>query len=68
MLAGKRTFAKILHVVPDVDAGAACLARLRAILPEDSRISASANGDRVIVRALAQTGLALRRLIVPISA
>ena len=30
------------------------------------RASASANGERLVVRALARTGLALRRLIVPI--
>jgi urease accessory protein len=68
LLAGKRAFATVLHVAPDADACAARLARLRAQLPADSRIAASANGERLVVRALAQTGLALRRLIVPILA
>jgi urease accessory protein len=66
LLAGKRAFATVLHVAPDADTCALRLARLRASLPDDSRIAASANGERLIVRALAQTGLALRRLIVPI--
>lgn len=68
LLAGKRAFATVLHVAPSADACAARLARLRAQLPADSRIAASANGERLVVRALAQTGLALRRLIVPILA
>lgn len=68
LLAGKRAFATMLHIAPDADACTARLARLRAILPDDGRIAASANGERLVVRALAQTGLALRRLIVPILA
>ncbi|UJW86864.1 urease accessory protein UreD [Devosia sp. SL43] len=68
LLAGKRAFATILHVAPDADACATRLAQVRALLPADGRIAASANGERLIVRALAQTGLALRRLIVPILA
>lgn len=68
LLAGKRAFATVLHVAPNADACAARLTRLRAILPDDGRIAASANGERLIVRVLAQTGLALRRLIVPILA
>lgn len=68
LLSGKRAFATVLHIAPDADACAIRLARLRALLPLDSRIAASANGERLVVRALAQTGLALRRLIVPILA
>lgn len=68
LLAGKRAFATVLHVAPSADACAARLACLRAILPDDGRIAASANGERLVVRALAQSGLALRRLIVPILA
>lgn len=68
LLAGKRAFATVLHVAPDAEACAVRLARLRASLPDDDRIAASANGERLTVRALAQTGLALRRLIVPILA
>lgn len=68
LLAGKRAFATVLHVAPDADHCAAQLARVRAILPPDGRIAASANGERLVIRALAQTGLALRRLIVPVLA
>lgn len=68
LLAGKRAFATVLHIAPSADACAIRLAKIRALLPVDGRIAASANGERLIVRALAQTGLALRRLIVPILA
>jgi urease accessory protein len=68
LLAGKRAFATVLHVAPDTDTCARRLATVRSILPDDGRIAASANGERLVVRALAQTGLALRRLIVPILA
>lgn len=68
LLAGRRAFASVLHVAPSVDQCTATLARLRTLLPRDERIAASANGERLVIRALAQTGLALRRLIVPILA
>lgn len=66
LLAGKRAFATIVHIAPTADACAASLARLRTTLPQDISIAASANGERLVIRALAQTGLALRRLIVPV--
>lgn len=66
LLLGRRAFATVLHVAPSADQCVATLARLRALLPQDGRIAASANGERLVIRALAQTGLALRRLIVPI--
>jgi len=68
LLAGKRAFATVLHIAPNADACASRLVHLRATLPEDGRIAASANGERLVVRVLAQTGLAMRRLIVPILA
>ena len=68
LLGGRRALATIVHVAPSPDRCAATLARLRTLLPADSRIAASANGERLVIRALAQTGLALRRLIVPILA
>ncbi len=68
LLAGRRAFATVLHVAASADHCAAQMARLRAILPQDGRIAASANGERLVVRVLAQTGLALRRLIVPVLA
>ena len=66
LLAGRRAFATVIHIAPDADACASRLHRLRALLPGDDRMAASANGERLIVRVLAQTGLAMRRLIVPI--
>nr|WP_295888929.1 urease accessory protein UreD [uncultured Devosia sp.] len=66
LLSGCRAFASVVHVAPSADQCAATLARLRKLLPADGRIAASANGERLVVRALAQTGLALRRLVVPI--
>jgi urease accessory protein len=66
LLSGCRAFASVLHVAPSADQCAAALTRLRAALPPDGRIATSANGERLVIRALAQTGLALRRLIVPI--
>lgn len=66
LLAGCRAFASVLHVAPSPERCAATLARLRPLLPQDGRIAASANGERLVIRALAQTGLALRRLVVPI--
>ena len=66
LLSGQRAFATIVHIAPSADQCAATLARLRAMLPTDSRIAASANCERLVVRALAHTGLALRRLIVPL--
>ena len=68
LLAGKRAFATVLHIAPDAEQCTAQLARIRALLPDDGRIAASATGERLVIRALAQTGLALRRLIVPILA
>lgn len=68
LLNGNRAFATVLHVAPDADACAARLARLRTNMPNDPRIAASANGERLVVRAVAQSGLALRRLIVPLLA
>ena len=66
LLSGQRAFATIVHVAPSADKCAATYVRLRNVLPADSRIAASAIGERLVLRALARTGLALRRLIVPI--
>jgi urease accessory protein len=68
LLNGRRAFASVVHIAPNVDAAAARLAALRQTIADTSRIAASANGERLVVRALAQTGLELRRLIVPILA
>ena len=67
LLAGRRAFATILHVAPGDEHCTRQLARIRQHLPaNDDRIAASAIGERLVVRALAESGLALRRLIVPI--
>ena len=68
LLARKRAFATIVHIAPDADQTMIRLAKIRALLPPDRRIAASASGERLVIRALAQSGLALRRLIVPILA
>ncbi|HTM77913.1 MAG TPA: urease accessory protein UreD [Devosia sp.] len=63
LLAGARAFATIVHIGP---LAAGRLDTIRALMPPASTIAASAIGERLIVRALADSGLALRRLIVPI--
>jgi urease accessory protein len=66
LLAGKRAFASILHVAPSAEAAQARLSPLRELIGDSRAISASVIGERLVVRALAETGLALRRLIIPI--
>jgi urease accessory protein len=68
LLAGKRAFATIVHVAPDAEACAARLDAVRKLMPNTTEIAASATGERLVIRALGQTGLALRQLIVPILA
>lgn len=65
LLRGCRAFASILHVAGNADAAERGLARIRALHPADSPIAASANGERLVIRAMARTGLALRKLLVP---
>ncbi len=66
LLAGNRAFASILHVAASEQVAEALCARIRDHLPDKGAIAASANGERLVIRAMAQTGLALRRMIVPI--
>lgn len=66
LLAGNRAIATVLHVATSSDRAEALCTRLRTRLPVDAPIAASANGERLIIRAMAPTGLALRRLIVPV--
>lgn len=63
LLNGALAFATVLHVAPDA---ARQLDAVRALLPETG--GASVIGERLIVRILAETGLALRRSIAPIIA
>jgi len=65
LLAGARAFATILHIGP---LAARRLETVRALMPAQGRIAASAIGERLVVRAVAESGLALRRMIVPIIA
>ena len=68
LLAGRRAFATIVHVAPDAERCASRLVSVRSLLPGSAPVAASAIGERLVIRALAQSGLALRRLIVPILA
>lgn len=65
LLRGNRAFATILHVAADADRAALLLERLRPLHAGPGLIDASVNGERLVIRAMAPTGLALRRLIVP---
>jgi len=63
LLAGAGAFATLLYLGPDAEQK---LARVRPMLSEQS--GASQMGDRLVIRAIAQSGLALRRVIAPIIA
>ena len=65
LLDGACAFATIVHIAPLAERR---LETVRALLPTTGRIAASAMGERLIVRAMAESGLALRRMIVPIIA
>ncbi len=65
LLAGNRAFATILHIAADAEGAEALASRIRAGLPEGQAIAASVNGERLVIRAMAESGLALRRMIVP---
>ncbi|MCY1559883.1 Urease accessory protein UreD [compost metagenome] len=65
LLAGNRAFASILHVAASADMAERQLARVRALQPATGLIAASATGERLVIRAMARTGLALRKLLVP---
>lgn len=68
LLGDQRAFATIVHIAANGDACQRRLVEIRSLLPAGAGIAASAQGERLVIRALAQTGLALRRLIVPILA
>jgi len=65
LLAGCRAFASILHVAATAGDAERLRDRVRGLMPPQGAIAASATGERLVIRAMAQTGLALRRLIVP---
>ena len=69
LLAGHRAFATILHVAGSAEAAQARLQRIRDLLAHArGTVAASAIGERLVIRALAPGGLALRRQIVPLLA
>lgn len=66
LLDGNKAFATVLHVAATPERAEMLCTRLRTMLPGDAPIAASANGERLVVRAMAAGGLALRRLVVPV--
>ena len=64
LLRGNRAFASIVHIARSADIAHMLLNRIRA-LHGPGLIASSANGERLVIRAMAPTGLALRRLLVP---
>lgn len=65
LLCGNRAFASILHVAASADIAERQLERVRRLQKSDGLIAASATGERLVIRAMARTGLALRKLLVP---
>ncbi|MHA6692185.1 urease accessory protein UreD [Devosia sp. A449] len=65
LLDGARAFATIIHIGPKAPAH---LETVWALMLSGEQIAASVIGERLVVRAMAGSGLALRRMIVPILA
>lgn len=65
LLDGARAFATILAIAPAIDTQ---LEAVRALLPPDARAGVSAIGDKLVLRALAPSGLVLRRIVAPVIA
>ncbi len=65
LLAGCNAFASIVHIAASEDGAQRLGDRLKADLPQGRGIALSIMGERIVIRALAESGLALRRLIVP---
>lgn len=65
LLHGNRAFASILHAAASPDMAERQLERVRALQNSGGQIAASATGERLVIRAMARTGLALRKLLVP---
>ncbi len=63
MLAGNNAFATLVYIA---DTAETRLEAVRALIPDSAKAAASAVGERLIVRILAPSGLALRRLVTPI--
>jgi urease accessory protein len=65
LLAGCNAFATIVHIAASGDRATALSERIQADLPPGRGIAASVIGERLVIRAMAESGLHLRRLIVP---
>lgn len=65
LLDGSRAFASILHMAASAHRAETLGATIRASLAKGARIGVSVTGERLVIRAMAESGLALRRLIVP---
>lgn len=65
LLAGARAFATIVYVGADAETR---LDATRALLGTKTRAGASVIGEKLVVRAIAESGLALRRIIAPVIA
>lgn len=63
LLAGNRAFGTILFVAENAEER---IDQIRALIPPNAKAAVSAIGERMIVRLLAPSSLALRRLTVPI--
>lgn len=66
LLAGARAFASILHITNNSDDAERIAARLRTKIATSRHAAVSANGERIVIRATAPSGIELRRAIVPL--
>lgn len=66
LLSGARAFASIVHITNNIDDAERIAARLRFKIGPTSHASVSANGERIVIRATAHSGIELRRIIVPL--
>lgn len=65
LLDGAGAFATILAIAPEI---ATRLETVRALIPPGAQAGASAIGDKLVLRALAPSGLVLRRIVAPVIA
>jgi urease accessory protein len=66
LLSGARAFASIVHITKNRDDAERIADQIREKIDSDSRAAVSANGERLVIRATAPSGIELRRIIVPI--
>jgi urease accessory protein len=64
LLSGSQAFASIVHIAKNDDAAAMLAERLRPLITPS--LGLSVQGARIVIRAMATSGLALRRMIVPL--